>query len=169
MNEEHSVIHEPYFSNCLITNLKNSHLQWVARSQEQSSEVCRGLQALPKCPHWLKKNRVPISHWISLAAELALKILQELGTRTQFLQAQPATWDAKGKDEKKLEVHRLNKKSLQDHLTLWPKLIAKSDYVIPLPRRHVMVQQCYQAPLLTYLSRVAKGRRRTESHKYMYI
>lgn len=83
MNEEHSVIHEPYFSNCLITDLKNSHLQWVARSREQlqqSSEVCPGLQALPKCPCWLKKNEVPISHWIPLAAELPLKILQDLGT-----------------------------------------------------------------------------------------
>lgn len=103
MNEEHSVIHEPYFSNCLITNLKNSHLPWVARSREQlqqSSEVCPGLQALPKRLHWLKKNRVPISHWISLPAEQALKILQELGTQSRFLQAQPATLGAKEKEEK---------------------------------------------------------------------
>lgn len=71
-----------------------------------------------------KKNGVPISHRVSLAAELALKVLQELGAQTQFLQAQPATLGAKGKEEKKLEVHRLNKKSLQEHLTLWPKLIA---------------------------------------------
>lgn len=115
-----------------------------------------------------KKEWSAYSHWISPAAELALKILQELGTQTQFLQAQPATLWAKGKEEKKLEVHWLNKKSLQDHLTLWPKLITKSEYAIPLPRPHVMVQQCYQAPLLTYLSRVAKGRGRRELHKYMY-
>lgn len=55
---------------------------------------------------------------MSPAAELALKILQELGTWTQFLQAQPATSGAEGKEEKKLEVHRLNEKSLQDHLAL---------------------------------------------------
>lgn len=113
MNEEHSVIHEPYFSNCLITNLKNSHLQWVARSRErlqQSSEVCPGLQALPRHLRWLKKNRVPISHWISLAAEQALKILQELGTKSQFLQAQPATLGAKGKEEKYWQCVGLTRK-----------------------------------------------------------
>lgn len=46
----------------------------------------------------------------------------------------------KGKGGEILEVHRLNKKSLQDHLTLWPKLMAKLEYVIPFLQPHGTVQ-----------------------------
>lgn len=49
----------------------------------------------------LTKNEEPVSHWMTLAAEPALKILQELGTQTQFLQAELAPLGAKGKEEKK--------------------------------------------------------------------
>lgn len=169
MNEEHSVIHEPYFSNCLITNLKNSHLQWVVGSREQlqqSSEVCPGLEALPKCPHWLRKEEClfpPEFHWL---INCLWRFLSELGTQMQFLQAQPVTLVAKWKEEKKREVHWLNKKSLRDHLTLWPKLMAGSEYVIPLPRPHSTAQR-YEAPLVTYLSRAATGRERRGSHQYI--
>lgn len=37
----------------------------------------------------------------------------------------------KGKGGEILEVHWLNEKSLQDHLMLWPKLMAELEYVIP--------------------------------------
>lgn len=37
----------------------------------------------------------------------------------------------KGKGGEILEVHRLNKESLQAHLMLWPELMAKLEYVIP--------------------------------------
>lgn len=42
----------------------------------------------------------------------------------------------KGKGGEILEVHQLNKRSLQDHLTLWPKLMAKLEYVIPFLQPH---------------------------------
>lgn len=134
MNEEHSVIHEPYFSNCLITNLKNSHLPWVARSREQlqqSSEVRPGLQALPKRLCWLKKNSAyfPLNFtgcWTGFEDFAGIRHSESIPTGSA------CNFGGKGKGGEILEVHWLNKKSLQDHLMLWPKLMAKLEYVIPL-------------------------------------
>lgn len=73
----------------------------------------------------------------------------------------------KGKGGEILEVHRLNKKSLQDHLRLWPKLMAKLEYVIPFLQPHSTLQ--LQALLLMHPSGAAEGRGSRESHRCVCI
>lgn len=85
-----------------------------------------------------------------------------------ILTGSACNFGGKGKGGEILEVHRLNKKSLQDHLTLWPKLMAKLEYVIPSLQPHsTATAQLPGSPAHTPI-RSAEGRASRESHRCGY-